>query len=55
MFGERGSHGYFGLGDQVTSGKVDLKEGIWLGKELFQTQLSVARAEEYEKIKQFFN
>ena len=41
--GGKAWRGYFQLGEELTSGKVDLKEGLYLGRELGQDHDKVAR------------
>lgn len=38
--GRRAWRGYFGVGEELTSGKIDIKEGLYLGQELDETHPS---------------
>jgi isopenicillin N synthase-like dioxygenase len=39
----RAWRGYFPVGDEFTSGKIDLKEGLYLGQELSDTHEMVQK------------
>lgn len=39
--GKRAWRGYFEVGEEFTSGKIDLKEGLYLGQELEESHPKV--------------